>query len=261
MLWQILVQFLFRMSFGLAFAMALTSSRQVTAGFYRVHLWVTLGLNTFAAALVFLLPNEFPGGKTIGVGSAVAAALSYIGAVVWLYEKPKPGVVFLWLVALVNLYFGWRLDVAMHVPADGEEGSQLVPLVDFVSSGAVIGMTFAAMLLGHWYLNTPTMKLDPLKKLIVGMAIATVLRMIVCGVGGYSFMQTAGGIGDFETAVLALRWLTGILGLLGMSYMTWETLKIPNTQSATGILYVGVIFVFIGELASRLLSVQMPFPL
>ena len=74
-------------------------------------------------------------------------------------------------------------------------------------------------------------------------------------------MQTPGGVGDFETAVLALRWLTGILGLLGMSYMTWETLKIPNTQSATGILYVGVIFVFIGELASRLLSVQMPFPL
>ena len=52
MLWQILVQFLFRLAFGLAAAMALTSPRWVTPGFYRVHLWVGLGINTFVAGIV-----------------------------------------------------------------------------------------------------------------------------------------------------------------------------------------------------------------
>jgi hypothetical protein len=36
---------------------------------------------------------------------------------------------------------------------------------------------------------------------------------------------------------------------------------VPNTQSATGILYAGVILVFLGELMSQLLSMDSTFPL
>ena len=44
-------------------------------------------------------------------------------------------------------------------------------------------------------------------------------------------------------------------------WMAWQTLKIPNTQSATGILYVAVIGVFVGELTGLLLSAESAFPL
>jgi len=43
--------------------------------------------------------------------------------------------------------------------------------------------------------------------------------------------------------------------------MAWQTLKIPNTQSATGILYVGVMTTFLGELTAQLLSQDAAFPL
>jgi hypothetical protein len=43
--------------------------------------------------------------------------------------------------------------------------------------------------------------------------------------------------------------------------MAWRTLEVPNTQSATGILYVAVIGVFVGELAAALLSAESAFPL
>ncbi len=43
--------------------------------------------------------------------------------------------------------------------------------------------------------------------------------------------------------------------------MSWETLKIPNTQSATGILYVGVILTFLGEVAGLLISRETMYPL
>ena len=59
---------------------------------------------------------------------------------------------------------------------------------------------------------------------------------------------------------IALRWLSGLVGTLILAVMTWETLKIPNTQSATGILYVAVICAFLGELTAQLLSVQTMFP-
>jgi hypothetical protein len=43
--------------------------------------------------------------------------------------------------------------------------------------------------------------------------------------------------------------------------MAWKTLKIPNTQSATGILYVGVIGTFLGELTAMLLHLDTIYPL
>ena len=39
------------------------------------------------------------------------------------------------------------------------------------------------MLLGHWYLNSPTMKLDPLRRLIALMALCLAVRMLVSGAG------------------------------------------------------------------------------
>ena len=46
---EILSQFLLRLAFGLAVGMAITSPQQVFSGFYRNHLYVTLGLTTLAA--------------------------------------------------------------------------------------------------------------------------------------------------------------------------------------------------------------------
>ncbi len=85
MLWQILVEFLFRLAAGLALGMSITSPRWVTAGFFRVHLWVAMGLSTFACAIIALRP-----GRRFGIDRSDrrlrrCAAMS--GAVVWLYER------------------------------------------------------------------------------------------------------------------------------------------------------------------------------
>jgi hypothetical protein len=117
------------------------------------------------------------------------------------------------------------------------------------------------MLLGHWYLNTPTMHLAPLRRLVLILGAAAILRVAVCGTG---LALTLGASGMPETArmlFISLRWLGGLAGVLILAFMTWQTLKIPNTQSATGILYVAVIGTFVGELTALLLSVESPFPL
>ena len=62
-------------------------------------------------------------------------------------------------------------------------------------------------------------------------------------------------------AFLAIRWLSGIAAPLILAWMSWKTLQIPNTQSATGILYVAVITTFTGELSSQLLTAQVLYPL
>jgi hypothetical protein len=52
---------------------------------------------------------------------------------------------------------------------------------------------------------------------------------------------------------LPLRWGLGFAAPLGLTWMAWQTARIRSTQSATGILYVVVVFCFLGELTALLL--------
>ena len=57
---NLLIQFLLRLSFGLAAGMAITSSKTVTSGYFRNHLYVTLGLTTLAAMVSYsIAPDVF----------------------------------------------------------------------------------------------------------------------------------------------------------------------------------------------------------
>jgi len=133
-----------------------------------------------------------------------------------------------------------------------------------LTGGLVLGSVMTAMLLGHWYLNSPTMRLEPLKRLLTLVAVAVGLRAAVCLPGGaLETMRLMSSLGvSLQTwyVFLALRWLAGVLGVLLLTWLAWQTLKIPNTQSATGILYASIVLAFIGELMSQFLSAGARYP-
>ena len=56
--------------------------------------------------------------------------------------------------------------------------------------------------------------------------------------------------------MLTARWLLGLFGVLALGWMAWESARLRSTQSATGILYVVVVFCFIGELLSQVLMAK-----
>lgn len=248
---QLLAEFLFRLSFGLAVALVCTPARFVPAGFFRVHSYVLLGLNV-GALMTTLGSGAWPLWPAAG-----ASAASYAAAVASHYQRPRLGSLFLSAAAGLALTGAWA---AQPVARSAAVALAALTRIDAVSGGLLLGFTIAAMLLGHWYLNTPGMDLIPLKRLVLFMAAATLLRAAVCGVGLY--WQATGPGAPFSgwPMFVALRWLAGILGLLGVVVLTWKTLEIPNTQSATGILYVGVIGAFLGELAGQLLSAGGAYP-
>jgi hypothetical protein len=90
------------------------------------------------------------------------------------------------------------------------------------------------------------------------MAAAAVLHAAVCG-WGLSLEASSRSLSTQEWIFLMLRWI-GLLGVLVLVWMAWQTLSIPNTQSATGILYVAVIATFMGETMSLLLSTETVYP-
>jgi hypothetical protein len=72
-------------------------------------------------------------------------------------------------------------------------------------------------------------------------------------------MEASGGVADSATVALgSLRWLAGLIGLPILLWLSRKTLDIPNTQSATGILYVACVAAIVGELTAQLLYAAVP---
>jgi hypothetical protein len=120
-------------------------------------------------------------------------------------------------------------------------------------SGLVVGLTVHAMLLGHWYLNAPGMSVDALRRMIDWALAAWGLQLLLSIAGVAVAADRVPATGGTATALLALRWLAGLVGLPVLLVMSRKTLDIPNTQSATGILYVACLAAILGELTSQLL--------
>ncbi|HEX5102985.1 MAG TPA: hypothetical protein VFV87_04200, partial [Pirellulaceae bacterium] len=234
---QTLVEFLFRLTFGVAAAMGVTPSREVTSGFFRIHLWVLLGVQTLAALAIYsarpngALADSDSSHMTVWKGqlvvSCAGAFLSYCGASIWMYETKLLGKIAVWIVATLAL-LGCTLPLTLL-----NDRNFAFQLADRITSGALLGLVATSMLLGHWYLNTPTMKLAPLQRLIALLAVALVLRAIVCGVGLGLELSLPGAVpaGQRTTWLIfvSLRWLAGLVSVAGLAWLTRQTLKIPNT--------------------------------
>jgi hypothetical protein len=124
-----------------------------------------------------------------------------------------------------------------------------------LSSALLLGAAMTAMLMGHSYLIAPTMSLAPLLRLVAVLGIAIVLRAALAGTVLWLWTgeHPLASLNEV-TLLLPVRWALGFIAPAVLGGMAWQTAKIRSTQSATGILYVVVIFCFLGELMGVLLQ-------
>jgi hypothetical protein len=95
------------------------------------------------------------------------------------------------------------------------------------------------------------MRVDVLRRMIDLTLVAWGLQLAIAIVGLFPRVPPADATAG---ALLALRWLAGLVGLPVLLVMARKTLDIPNTQSATGILYVACLAAILGELTAQLLA-------
>jgi hypothetical protein len=231
---RLLLEFLCRFGWGLALGLVATPAAVVPGGFFRVNLLVVMGLATFAALVA---PTAAPGRTWLL--PALAAVAAWMGSVAWFGERRRVGMV-------LSAACAAALAAAVGVLAAGPWA-----MASALVSGLVTGLTVHAMLLGHWYLNAPGMRVDALRWMI-DLALAAWAAQVVVAVGGLLPWRPPA---DAATAaLLSLRWLAGLVGLPVLLFMARRTLEIPNTQSATGILYVACLAAILGELTAHLLA-------
>lgn len=163
------------------------------------------------------------------------------------------------------------LDSLMFVPVTGPHGVLLwlVPL-QFMTAGLVLGGFLIGMIFGHWYLiNT-----DMPKRLLVRMALilsaTLVLKILAVGITWLVLDHISTAEKDMVDLLISFQgygiffWQRVLVGLLIptiIAYMIWSTARIGSNQSATGIMYVGVAFIFIGEIIAKFLFLFSTIPL
>ncbi|HET8569168.1 MAG TPA: hypothetical protein VFM93_09300 [Candidatus Limnocylindria bacterium] len=112
-----------------------------------------------------------------------------------------------------------------------------------------LGGSNAAMLLGHWYLVTPKLSPAPLQQAALVVVGAVVLQAVLVAVSVLRG-ELAGITQTALWVAVALRVGVGILMTGGVALAAWWTARM-NTQSATGLLYVGLGCVLAGEVSAR----------
>ena len=283
-----IVQFALRLICGMSLMWALMPRRQVSSGFFRIQMLVVMGLGvlaTLSAAMEVRSITDAAHSSELGwlpilmslpVGLiALLGLLGFVGSVLWTLERRTGAervgfsVLFLSTALIVVPHFIADTVVVGTMPsvATSRLTGVLIAASEFAGA-ALLGSTVVGMLLGHWYLTTPTMSIEPLKRLNLFLGVAGLLRLIVSAAvllmlsgGAFDSAETSLLLAAVPKAWLGLRWLAGIIGPLVVSLMVWRILKYRNTQAATGVLFVGVILAFIGDMTAALLLSETTLPL
>jgi hypothetical protein len=137
--------------------------------------------------------------------------------------------------------------VARPTQAPYDVFALLAPPLGALALGGLSG----AMLLGHWYLVTPKLSPGPLQNASLVVVAAVVLQLVVVLAtvmrGELSGMTQTGLI-----VAIGIRVGVGLLMTLAVALAAWWTARM-NTQSSTGLLYVGLGSALAGEISARVL--------
>lgn len=257
-----IAQFVLRLAVGMSLTWCIMPRSLVTAGFFRIQMLVALGLCVLAALTISQATAAGQDAATFGASQlrwfcGIAAICAYGGSVFWMLARRRTGTILggcvtaLTTAALVGL-----------LPLTNPEGNHArvwLAVLSELSSAWLVGGATTAMLLGHWYLTATQMSLTPLLRLNIYLAAAALTRGCLAGASLAMIPELPGD--RTQIVWLILRWSAGIAGPLVMSLLVVRILRYRNTQSATGVLFAGVILAFIGETAAALLYRELGWPL
>jgi hypothetical protein len=255
--------FLLRLSAGVTFMWILMPRNEVTDGFFRIQLRVLLGF-TVLTALLLSSPTAVPAGVsasgTTGIPAdavfwlqCAAAAIAYPGSIFWALGRRMPGT-----VAIVGLLLTCGGSMAVDAIQSAGVGRPFLNVFAALSSSLVLGSVLTAMLLGHWYLTSPTMSIRPLRFLVVCIGVATCLRLVATIIA----FALHGDVLHESTHYIwiGIRIVGAIIAPAAAVILVPRVLQYRNTQSATGILFACLILVFMGEMSASLLETDVGIP-
>ncbi len=136
--------------------------------------------------------------------------------------------------------------------------------------GLFFGAVYWAMNVGHWYLVSSSLPFGLLVRATEVFAALAVLRAAYAVVAlGVVARGSTGEAGEALAGVLDpmrdgfffwSRVLWGLVAPLALAPFVVKTARMKSNQAATGLLYVGLVFVLVGELLATYLTRRSGLP-
>lgn len=145
----------------------------------------------------------------------------------------------------------------------------LIYPLSFVASSLLLGGVTVGMLIGHWYLIDTGQSIEPFVRIFNFFLISLVLEtgllivapLLLYVLGTPTAASNLEQLWTHHRLLFLARLVTGQVGPLVLSYMIWRTLKIPHTMAATGLFYIALLGVFVGEILGRQILALTSLPL
>ncbi len=193
----------------------------------------------------------------------------------WLAYQFTPLLIFMGLLLVYNVLLWLKLRLARWVvgaltclaalaellvigmayrPLASESLGGVLTIASMVVGALAVGGVLTAMLLGHWYLNTPTASGKPLEFatliMLIGLGLEVIFSFFIHSTIPSGLPQTgtppisAGGLE-------VIRFIFGFVFTLSLGGFAYWLTRGRSFQSATGMLYLAVAFAFTGEIMAR----------
>lgn len=248
---------------ALVFAVITGGLTDATAGYLRFTAVLAASFAFFALASDTSLPSpsvlsirvapaDLESIRRIGLIGTAIAALAYAVFVGNERRRLFAGLVCLACAALtlIAAAFGWAQATVDAVPL----------AVQLTNLTLVTGGSAAAVALGHWYLVTPKISIQPLvlqtRLLAVVLVVEALLYVVWTTLGG-GVSQVAWGAFTGPSALLVyLRGLITVGFPIVLTYMAYRTALTRSMESATGLLYINLAAVLAGTIGAAALYVS-----
>jgi hypothetical protein len=243
----LLALFLIDTAAGLYLFLPLVGRRNAGVKFYRLILIVAGALAVCAS-----IAHAMAGRRDLAIADASAVVLTLL---VWLVLRYPKRLIYRASTVLLGIAYVSAAVLAYHAAVRPPHIAWSI--AGALASTALLGSVNLAMLLGHWYLVVRGMSIDPLKRLTIASLITSLAKIALVAI----VLSATWPSPILRDLFFWMRAGWGLLIPLLLYPMVWGTVKIRSTMAATGILYVDVVAVVIGEVLGGWLSRLVHMPL
>jgi hypothetical protein len=263
------------LAFGGIFALSIPPFFNVERGFYKSSASVYLAAALITAVGLGCLAfrggaHNGPSAMSLWVGATLwtLASLSLAGYLYTLWTENGLLRARFYVASLVLGLVAVIASVSLLMPRDFGVVGAVTYALTAVTSSLMLGLVSCAMLFGHWYLIDLEMPVDYIRSFVRILGIVLIADLVALGlaialpilVGGPS----AAAVHELFTShigLLTVRIVLGPIATIILVWMCWQTLKIPQTMAATGLLYIAVMSVLVGEMLGRFILFRTAVPL
>jgi hypothetical protein len=266
--------FFYQIALGGMFALAGTPFHEIERGFYKSTAGVLyfIALVAFCAKSSFYL-HEVRQSVSLGLGWEIlfhsAFILAFTAYMISLWGERQLFRARSFSITVLTGLAGLLISTHSFSSAPLVAVESVIYPTAFLLSSLLLGSVTVGMLIGHWYLIDTGQSLAPFIRIykffvyaLVAQCVFYLLAPLALYLAGSSAsIKALQRLWQNHSTLLVSRLIAGQIAPLILSWMIWRTLLIPHTMAATGLFYIALLGVFVGEILGRqiLALTSLPF--